>query len=82
MAYKAAGKAWLDLVVKDGKEAYIRLFNKLLELGGIYIDKFNQADREQVFKCIRDKTGRFLDDDNFVMYIETEEEKKNCPIKG
>ena len=76
MEYKAAGKAWLDSVVKDGKEVYIRLFNKLLELGGPYIDNFDQADREQVFKCIRDKTGRFLDDDNFVTYVETEEEKK------
>ena len=77
MAYKAAGKAWLDSVVKDGKEAYIRLFNKLLELGGPYIDNFDQADREQVFKCIRDKTGRFLDNDDLVTYVETEEEKKN-----
>ena len=76
MEYKAAGKAWLDSVVKDGEEAYIRLFNKLMELGSPYIDNFDQADREQVFKCIRDKTGRFLDDDNFVMYVETEEEKK------
>ena len=32
MEYKAAGKAWLDSVVKDGKEAYIKLFDKLLEL--------------------------------------------------
>ena len=76
MEYKAAGKAWLDSVVKDGEEAYIRLFNKLMELGSPYIDNFDQADREQVFKCIRDKTGRFLDDDNFVMYVETEEEKE------
>ena len=75
-AYKAAGKAWLDSVVKDGEEAYIRLFNKLLELGNPYIDDFGQADREQVFKCIRDKTGRFLDDDDFVTYVETEEEGK------
>ena len=74
--YKAAGKAWLDSVVKDGEEAYIRLFNKLMELGSPYIDYFDQADREQVFKCIRDKTGRFLDDDDFVTYVETEEEKK------
>ena len=74
--YKAAGKAWLDSVVKDGEEAYIRLFNKLLELGSPHIDYFDQADREQVFKCIRDKTGRFLDDDDFMTYIETEEEKK------
>ena len=76
MEYKAAGKAWLDSVVKDGEEAYIRLFNKLMELGSPYIDYFNQADREQVFKCIRDKTGRFLDDDDFMTYVETEEEKK------
>ena len=76
MEYKAAGKAWLDSVVKDGKEAYIKLFDKLLELGSPYIDNFDQADREQVFKCIRDKTGRFLDDDEFVTYIETEEVKE------
>ena len=52
------------------------MFNKLLELGSPYIDNFDQADREQVFKCIRDKTGRFLDDDDFVTYVETEEEKQ------
>ena len=75
-AYKVAGKDWLDSVVKDGEEAYIRLFDKLLELGGPYIDNFDQAHREQVFKCIRDKTGRFLDDDNFMTYVETEEEKQ------
>ena len=40
--YKAAGRAWLDSVVKDGEEAYIRLFNKLLELGGPYIDNFDK----------------------------------------
>ena len=76
MEYKAAGKAQLDPVVKDEEEAYIKLFNKLMELGSPYIDNFDQTDREQVFKCIRDKTGRFLNDDNFVMYIETEEEKE------
>ena len=75
-AYQAAGKEWLDSVVKDGEAAYTKLFNKLLVLGDPYIDNFDQADKEQVFKCIRDKTGRFLDDDDFVMYIETEEEKK------
>ena len=76
MAYKVAGKDWLDSVVKDGEEAYIRLFDELLKLGSPYIDNFDQADREQVFKCIRDKTGRFLNNDDFVKYIETEEEKQ------
>ena len=55
---------------------YTRLFDKLLVLGDPYIDNFDQADKEQVFKCIRDKTGRFLDDDDFVTYVETEEEKQ------
>ena len=76
MEYKAAGKAWLDSVVKDEEEAYIKLFDKLMQLGSPYIDNFDQADREQVFKCIRDKTGRFLNDDDFMMYVETEEEKE------
>ena len=75
-AYQAAGKEWLDSVVKDREAAYTKLFDKLLVLGDPYIDNFDQADKEQVFKCIRDKTGRFLDDDDFVMYVETEEEKK------
>ena len=76
MAYKATGKDWLDSLVKDGEEAYTRLFDKLLVLGDPYIDNFDQADKEQVFKCIRDKTGRFLDNDDFVTYVETEEEKR------
>ena len=75
-AYQAAGKEWLDSVVKDGEAAYTKLFDKLLVLGDPYIDNLDQADKEQVFMCIRDKTGRFLDDDDFMMYIETEEEKK------
>ena len=75
-AYQAAGKKWLDTVVKDREQAYIRLFDKLLKLGDPYIDNFDQAVREQVFKCIRDKTGRFLDNDDFVTYVETEEEKQ------
>ena len=75
-AYQAAGKEWLDSVVKDEEAAYTKLFDKLLVLGDPYIDNFDQADKEQVFKCIRNKTGRFLDDDDFVTYVETEEEKK------
>ena len=35
----------LDSVVKDGEEAYIRLFDELLKLGSPYIDNFDQADR-------------------------------------
>ena len=75
-AYQAAGKKWLDTLVKDREAAYNRLFYELLKLGDPYIDNFDQAVREQVLKCIRDKTGRFLDDDDFMTYVETEEEKQ------
>ena len=37
MEYKAAGKAWLESVVEDQEEAYIKLFDKFLELGSPYI---------------------------------------------
>ena len=36
-AYQAAGKEWLDSVVKDGEAAYTKLFDKLLVLGDPYI---------------------------------------------
>ena len=76
LEYKAAGRKWLKSVVKDKEQAYIKLFDKLMMLGEPYIDYFDQADREQVFKCMRDKTGMFLDDEEFVTYVQTEEEKK------
>ena len=47
------------------------LFDELLKLGDPYIDNFDQAVSEQVLKCIKDKTGRFLDDDDFMTYVET-----------
>ena len=50
------------------------LYDKLQQLGSPHIVGLDQADKEQVFKCIRDRTGRFLTQDGFVLYIETEEE--------
>ena len=49
------------------------LFNTLQQLGDPHIDNLTDADREQVFKCIRDRTGRFLSEDDFATYIEQEE---------
>ena len=72
-AYRAAGKAWLDTVVEQKETAYDKLYDKLQQLGGPHIQKFNEADREQVYNCIRDRTGRFLTQDEFVLYVETED---------
>ena len=58
----------------QGKQAYIKLFDTLQQLGDPHIDNLADADRKQVFKCIRDRTGRFLSKDRCVTYIEQEEE--------
>ena len=50
------------------------LYDKLQHLDTPHIVGLDQADKEQVFKCIRDMTGRFLTQDDHVLYIETEEE--------
>ena len=79
--YRAAGKAWLDTVVEKGEQAYDMLFDKLQQLGDPHIDNFDQANKEQVFKCIRDRTGSFLSQDDFVLYVETEEEEETPRYK-
>ena len=79
--YKAAGKAWLDTIVEQKEQAYDTLYDKLQQLGDPHIPHFNQANREQVFKCIRDRTGRFLSEDEFVVFVEREEEKKKPKYK-
>ena len=72
--YRAAGKAWLDTVIEQRENAYDMFFDKLQQLGAPHIPNFNQADKEQVFNCIMDRTGRFLTQDASVLYVETEEE--------
>ena len=79
--YRAAGKAWLDTVVEKGEQAYDTLFDKLQQLGDPHIPNLDQANKEQVFKCIRDRTGRFLSQDDFVLYVETEEEQEKLRYK-
>ena len=57
------------------------LFDKLQQLGENHIPGLDQANKEQVYKCIRDRTGRFLSQDDFVLYVETEEEKEKPKYK-
>ena len=61
----------------DQKEqAYITLFDTLQQLGDPHIDNLTNADRQQDFKCIRHRTGKFLSKDRFAMYVEQEEEEE------
>ena len=72
--YRAAGKVWLDTVVQEKEKAYDTLYDRLQQLGAPHKEGLDQADRQQVYNCIKDRTGMFLSQDENVVYIETEEE--------
>ena len=72
--YRAAGKVWLDTVVQEKEKAYNTLYDRLQQLGTPHKEGLDQADRQQVYNCIKDRTGMFLSQDENVLYIETEEE--------
>ena len=76
-----AGKAWLDTVVEEKEQAYITLYDTLQQLGDQHMDNLDQVNREQVFNCVRDGTVRFLSKDEFVVYVEREEENKKPKYK-
>ena len=74
--YRAAGKVWLDTVVQEKEKAYDTLYDRVQELGAPHKEGLDQADKQQVYKCIKDRTGMFLSQDENVLYVETEEEFK------
>ena len=55
-------------------QAYDTLYDRLQQLGTPHKEGLDQADRQQVYNCIKDRTGIFLSQDENVLYIETEEE--------
>ena len=72
--YRAAGKVWLDTVVQEKERAYDTLYDRLQQLGAPHKEGLDQADRQQVYNCIKDRTGMFLSQDENLLYIETEED--------
>ena len=72
--YRAAGKVWLDTVVQEGEKAYDTLYDRLQQLGAPHKEGLDQADKQQVYNCIKDRTGMFLSQDENVLYVEMEEE--------
>ena len=74
--YRAAGKVWLDTVIQEGEKAYDTLYDRLQQLGAPHKEGLDQADKQQVYNCIKDRTGMFLSQDENVLYVETEEFEK------
>ena len=77
-SYKQAGKVWLDTLLEKKEQAYITLFDTR-QLGDPHIENFPNADRQRVLNCVKDRTGRFLSEDDFAMYIKKEDEDTNKP---
>ena len=72
--YRAAGKVWLDTVIQEGEKACDTLYDRLQQLGAPHKEGLDQADKQQVYNCIKDGTGMFLSQDENVVYVEMEEE--------
>ena len=79
--YRAAGKVWLDMVLQEKERAYDTLYDRLQQLGTPHKEGLDQADKDQVFSCIKDRTGMFLTQDEHVLYLETEEEFEKPKFK-
>ena len=72
-SYQQAGKVWLDTVLDQKEQAYVTLCDRLLQIGDPHIENLEKAVSEQVFNCIKYRTGRCLSKDKFAMYVEQEE---------
>ena len=79
--YRAAGKVWLDTVLQEKERAYDTLYDRLQQLGTPHKEGLDQADKKQVFSCIKDRTGMFLTQDEHVLHVETEEEFEKPKFK-
>ena len=79
--YRAAGKVWLDTVIQEKEKAYDTLYDRLQELGAPHKEGLDQADKQEVYNCIKDRTGMFLSQDENVLYVEMEEEFEKPKFK-
>ena len=57
------------------------MYDRLQQLGAPHKEVLDQADKQQVYNCIKDRTGMFLSQDENVLYIETEEEFEKPKFK-
>ena len=63
------------------EQAYAILYDRLMQIGNPHIDHLENAVRDQVFKSIKDKSGRCLSEDDSAMYVEEEEPPKKPKYK-
>ena len=60
--------------MQDSKEqAYKTLYDTLLQIGDPHIAKFSDTDKKTVLDCIADKSGKYLSEDDFAVYVSRED---------
>ena len=82
-SYQAAPKIWFDTVQDSKEQAYITLYDMLLQIGDPHISKLCDSDRQTVLNCIADKSGKYLSEDDFAVYVSKEDtdfEKKSIKL--
>ena len=72
-SYRQAAKVWFDTVQNSKEQAYITLYDTLLQIGNPHISKHNNSDRKTVLDCIADKSGKYLSEDDFAVYVARED---------
>ena len=56
-SYQQVAKIWFDTVQTSKEQAYITLYDTLLQIGDPNIAKLRNSDRKTVLDCIADKSG-------------------------
>ena len=72
-SYRQAVKIWFDTVQASKEQAYVTLYDTLLKIGDPHIAKLGNSDRKTVLDCIADKSGKYLSEDDFAVYVERED---------
>ena len=55
------------------EQVYIILYDTLLQIGNPHIAKLSNSDRKTVLDCIADKSGKYLSEDDFAVYVARED---------
>ena len=70
-----AAQDWFDNVQENKINAYIELYDTLLELGRSHIKGLDKANGTAVLASIADKSGQFISEvDKFMVYVTKEHE--------
>ena len=72
-SYQQAAKVWFDTVQASKEQVYITLYDTLLEIGNPHISKLRNSHRKTVLDCITDKSGKYLSEDDFAVYVARED---------